>query len=62
MTGLLGCVNVQKVFKIKIPPPQPIILVTKVSPGENNQQNLMLEDATEFMLHAYVSTFFQTYS
>ena len=27
----LGCINVQKVLKIMIPPPQPIILVPKVS-------------------------------
>ena len=30
----LGCTNVQKVFKIQIPPLQPIILVPKVSPSE----------------------------
>ena len=33
-SSTLGCVNVQKVFKIMIGPPQPIILVPKASPSE----------------------------
>ena len=34
VVSCIGCVNVQKVFKIMKRPPQPIVLVPKVSPSE----------------------------
>ena len=43
----LGCVNVQKVFKIMERPPQPIVLVPKVSPSEKLKKNFDARGWTE---------------
>ena len=51
MERALGCVNVQKVLKIMIRPPQPIVLVPKVSPSE---KILNFFDARGWFYHAEV--------